>query len=187
MREEIGCDASGLSISLGRKLCQGDLKAATMSDFRFSTQLRVRWSECDAQDIVFYGSYMDFLDVGQGAYYRRLGIMMYDTQGRKAFDTATVKATLEYVSPARVDDVLDIAVRMSRIGTTSLTSEYRIRHSELGTEIMRAELIHVNYDSDLATKRPVPDGLRELIETFEATGEVQPLERFPDLAGFTRA
>ena len=158
-----------------------------MGEFRFSTQLRVRWSECDAQDIVFYGSYMDFLDVGQGAYYRNLGIMMYDAQGRKAFDTATVKATLEYVSPARVDDVLDIGVRMARIGTTSLTSEYEIRHSESRTEIMRAELIHVNYDSDIGEKRPVPDGLREVIETFEATGVAAPLDRFADLSGFTRA
>ncbi len=158
-----------------------------MGEFRFSTQLRVRWSECDAQDIVYYGAYMDFLEVGQGAYYRNLGFMLYDIQGRKAFDTATAKATLEYVAPARVDDVLDIGVRMARIGTTSLTSEYEIRHSESGVQIMRAELIHVNYDSDIAEKRSVPDGLREVIETFESTGVAPSLDRFPDLSGLTRA
>ena len=35
------------------------------TDFQFATQLRVRWSECDAQGIVYYGAYMDYLDVAQ--------------------------------------------------------------------------------------------------------------------------
>ena len=33
--------------------------------FKFHTGLRVRWMECDAQGIVFNGSYLNYLEVGQ--------------------------------------------------------------------------------------------------------------------------
>jgi len=44
-----------------------------IEDFKFHTSLRVRWMECDAQGIVYNGSYMDYLEVGQAEYYRNLG------------------------------------------------------------------------------------------------------------------
>ena len=87
------------------------------TDFKFATQLRVRWSEGDAQGIVFYGVYLDYLDVAQAEYYRNLGLRLYDPEGRRSFDTATVKATLEYRSPARVDDTLDVHARVGDLNT----------------------------------------------------------------------
>ena len=70
------------------------------NDFRFSMSLRVRWSECDAQGIVFNGAYQNYLEVAQAEYYRNLGIRLYGEISRKHFDTATVKITLEFITPA---------------------------------------------------------------------------------------
>ncbi len=139
-------------------------------DFRFQCTVRVRWSEGDPQGIVYNARYFDYSEVAQAEYFRNLGIRLYDEESRKRFDTATVKATLEFKSPARVDDVLEVHTRVSAIGSSSLTmvSElYRERSDEL---LMRAELVYVNYDSDAGVSRAVPDDLRKLIEGFEQTG-----------------
>ena len=39
-------------------------------DFRFHHRLRVRWSEVDAQQVVFNGHYLNYLDVASGDYWR---------------------------------------------------------------------------------------------------------------------
>ncbi len=51
--------------------------------------------------IVFNGAYFDYLEVAQAEYFRNLGFILYDPDGRRHFDTATVKATLEYISPGQ--------------------------------------------------------------------------------------
>ena len=158
-----------------------------VKDFRFRCQLRVRWAECDAQGIVFNGAYFSYLEVAMAAYYRNLGIALYDPEGRRHFDTATVKATLEYISPALVDDVMDIYWHVERIGNSSITTSAEFYNSRSGDLILKAEVIHVDYDSDAGTSRPVPDDLRRLIETYEATGDVIPLDELPGLEGVARA
>ncbi|MXY21401.1 MAG: acyl-CoA thioesterase [Dehalococcoidia bacterium] len=155
-------------------------------DFRFSCTERVRWSDCDAQGIVFNGSYFDYLEVAQADYFRNLGFVLYDPDGRRHFDTATVKATLEYISPARVDDLIEICWKVERIGNSSLTTRSEIHNRASGDLLLRAEIIYVNFDSDASVSRRVPDDLRTLIETYEKTGEIIPLDKLPGLAGLAR-
>ena len=156
-------------------------------DFRFICTERVRWSDCDAQGIVFNGSYFDYLEVAQAEYFRNLGFVLYDPGGRRHFDTATVKATLEYISPAKVDDLIDIHWKVERIGNSSLTTRSEIRNRASGGLILRADIIYVNFDSDAGVSRRVQDDLRTLIETYEKTGEIIPLDELPELDGLTRA
>ena len=153
------------------------------TDFKFATQLRVRWSECDAQGIVFYGVYLDYLDVAQAEYYRNLGLRLYDPEGRRSFDTATVKATLEYRSPARVDETLAVHARVARIGSTSITYRYEVYGADTGLLVVEAEVVAVDYDAEAGASRRVPDGLRAAIDIFEATGVAPPLKDYPDLSG----
>jgi hypothetical protein len=43
----------------------------------------------------------------------------------------------------------------------------------------------VGYDTATESTRPVPDAIRELVTHFEETGEVLPIEQFPELAKAT--
>ena len=95
-------------------------------DFRFGCPLRVRWQECDAQGIAFNGSYLGWLEVVQAEYFRNLGFSIYRIAAAGYFDSAVVKATLEYKAPARVDEMLDLRARVARIGNTSLTLQAAI-------------------------------------------------------------
>ena len=152
------------------------------SDFKFKTPVRVRWMECDAQGIVYNGAYLGYLEIGQAEYYRNLGIAIYTLPKSGYIDFAVVKTTLEFKAPARVDDIIELHVRVSNIGNTSLTLNLEI-FPEGGDRLLTSiEAIYVGYDAAAETTKRVPDDIRRLVNHFEETGEVLPIEQFPELA-----
>ena len=151
------------------------------SDFKFHTGLRVRWMECDAQRIVFNGSYLNYLEVGQAEYFRNLGFSIYRIAQRGYFDSAVVTVTVEYKSPARVEDDIDVFVAVTNIGNTSLTLDAEIYLQSSDRLLTTIHAVYVGYDASTGETRPVPDAIRRLIGHFESTGEVLPLDQFPEL------
>ena len=152
------------------------------ADFQFHTSIRVRWMECDAQGIVFNGAYMDYLEVGQSEYFRNLGFSIYRVAQTGFFDTAIVKTTLEFKSPARVDEMLDLYVRVGSFGNSSFHLDMEIYQQPDGLLLTAVQGIYVGYDARTGTSHRVPNEIRELVNHFETTGEVLPLDRFPALA-----
>lgn len=151
-------------------------------DFKFHTSVRVRWMECDAQGIAFNGAYMGYLEVAQAEYFRNLGFSIYKIAQRGYFDSAVVKATLEFMAPARVDDVLELHARVSRIGNTSLTLDVEIYTQGSARMLTTIEAVYVGFYAESGATRPVPDEIRKLVNHFETTGEALPLVDFPKLA-----
>ena len=152
------------------------------SDFKFHTTIRVRWGECDRQGIVYYGAYLDYLETAQGAYFRNLGFSLYKLAETGHFDTATVKVTIEYKAPARVEDLLDVYFRIGRFGSTSLTALMEIYGHGTETLLTSAEAVYVGYDASTGEKKQVPDDLRAVVGTYEDTGVPPSLDPFPELA-----
>ena len=152
------------------------------SDFKFSTQVRVRWMECDAQGIVFNGAYLGYLEVAQAEYFRNLGFSIYRIARNGYFDSAVVKADLVFKAPARVDDVLELFARVARIGNTSITLLVEIYPRDSERLLTLIEAVYVGFYAEAGTTRPVPDAIRALVDHYEATGEALGLESFPDLA-----
>ena len=152
------------------------------ADFRFSTQVRVRWMECDAQGIVFNGAYLGYLEIAQAEYFRNLGFSIYRIAQNGYFDSAVVKADLEFKAPARVDEMLELFARVERIGNTSITLLVEIYAAESDRLLTNIEAVYVGFHAESGATRRVPDAIRSLVGHFEATGEVQELAGFPELA-----
>ena len=149
------------------------------------TTVRVRWIECDAQGIVYNGAYLGYLEIGQAEYYRNLGFAIYIIPLSGYFDFVVVKSTQEFKAPAKVDEIIELHVRVSNIGTTSLTLNLEI-YPEGGDRLLTSiETVYVGYDAKTESSRPVPEAIRQLVTHFEETGEVLPIEQFPDLAKAT--
>ncbi len=155
------------------------------SDFRFMTKIRVRWMECDGQGIVYNGAYLGYLEIGQAEYYRNLGFAIYIIPQSGYFDFVVVKSTQEFKAPAKVDEIIELHVRVSNIGNTSLTLNLEIYAEGNDRLLTSIETVYVGYDTATESTRPVPDAIRELVIHFEETGEVLPIEQFPELAKAT--
>lgn len=135
------------------------------SDFVFCHGLRVRWAEIDRQGIVFNGHYLTYFDVAITEYWRAIGYPYPDALAQQGCDTFAVKATIEYRAPARYDDVLDVLVRVGRIGRSSMQFLLEIHRGD--TQLIVGELIYVNADAETRKPTPVPAFLREAIARFE--------------------
>ena len=135
------------------------------SDFRFRDRLRVRWAEIDAQKIVFNGHYLMYFDTAMAGYWRALAMPYAQTMAGLGGDLFVRKATVEYFSSARYDDVLDVCLRCARIGTSSIVfSGAAFRQDEL---LVTCELVYVYADPQSQTSRPVPAPLRAVFDAFE--------------------
>ncbi|MEZ5894161.1 MAG: thioesterase family protein [Parvularculaceae bacterium] len=124
--------------------------------------LRVRWAECDAQGIVFNVNYFLYFDVAMTEWLRALGF-----KGDKTLEFFTVHAEADYKGSAAFDDMLDIGVRCTKLGTTSMTLEAAIfRGEELLTT---GKLIYVHADLGTKDKTPLPEDFVARVLAFEKT------------------
>lgn len=136
--------------------------------FPFAHTLRVRYAEIDGQKIVYNAHYLTYIDVAFTEYCRAIGIQFVEAD---EFDTALVKATLEYRRPARLDDLLDIHVSLPRFGNTSFTGRYRISpHGRPAAEDahLEAEIVYVSVTQE-GRPTPIPASVRERIAAMEST------------------
>ena len=135
------------------------------SDFTFYQPLRVRWAEVDRQGIVFNGNYLHYFDVGITEYWRAIGYPYPDALVSHGSDMFVKKASVEYHAPAGYDDVLDICVRVGRIGRSSMQFLLEIYRGD--EHLVAGEVIYVNADPATRKSAAVPRFLREAILGFE--------------------
>jgi acyl-CoA thioester hydrolase len=138
--------------------------------FKYAAFMRVGFSETDAQGVVYYGRYMPYFDLARTEYHRHLGRVALG-----GVDFAMRAMTVEYLAGARFDDLLEIFVRVARIGTTSITYEHAAyRVDDDGTDELMATSTATLVCIDLAERKavPVPGTFRERVAAFEGESVV---------------
>ncbi len=135
-------------------------------DFRFFHRLRVRWAEVDMQKIVFNAHYLMYFDTAVADYWRALALPYEEAMHQLGGDLYVKKAGVEYHGSARYDDQLDIGMKCSRVGNSSMVFTGGVfRGDQL---LITGELIYVFADPATQTSRPVPEALRRILTGFEA-------------------
>ena len=119
--------------------------------------LRVRYSECDAQGVVYFARYPFFFDVAITELWRdRIG--PYDATVQAGSDFVVGEMNVRYRAPALFDDDIDVVIDDVRIGETSLTFEWRIERGE--DLLVEGMLRQVCIEPATKRKKPVPDDVR---------------------------
>jgi YbgC/YbaW family acyl-CoA thioester hydrolase len=132
--------------------------------YRYAAYTRVAFSDTDAQDVVYYGRYMPYFDLARTEYHRHLGTIVL--RGQFAMRAISV----EYHAPARFDDLLEVFVRVERIGRTSVRYDlaaYGLTDDAPDALMASAKQTLVFIDPARRLPQPVPDELRELVAGFE--------------------
>jgi acyl-CoA thioester hydrolase len=131
--------------------------------FKFSARTRVAFSDTDAQGVVYYGRYNPYFDLARVEYLRMLGQLH-----RKAVGDFVMRANdVEYFAPARFDDELEIDVRVSRIGRTSVTFQFAAYRTPDDSLMVTAHQTLVYVDLRERTALAVPDDYRRAVAAFE--------------------
>ena len=132
--------------------------------FKYASFTRVGFSDTDAQGIVYYGRYLPYFDAARVEYHRHLD--MLDTNARE-HELVMRASTIEYLAPARFDDLIEVFVRVSRIGRTSVTYECTAYRCDDDLLLVTAQQTLVLVDLAERRARRIPDELRERIREFE--------------------
>ena len=133
------------------------------SDYRFQTQVRVRLPETDAVGIVYFGNYSVYMDVGRMDYLDHLTLNRADWPIKDLVPGAVVSSSLNFHSPARYNDVIDVHVKIANLGGSSYTFHVLFTRGEEQTVLATGQLTLVWLDEDFKVIQ-MPDDFRTPIE-----------------------
>lgn len=139
-----------------------------MDGFRFSTDLRVRFNETDAQGIVHNAAYLVWLEIARIDYLARVPGGYRGLVADHGVDVTTVEAYVRYRAATRFDDPLRIWARTTDLRGARFRFEYAIeRLAEPEGVVAEGWTAHACVDA--ATLRPIrlPPWLYETLVAFE--------------------
>jgi len=139
--------------------------------FSFSTEVRVRFAETDAQGIAHNSNYLVWFEIARVAYLDAFagGYPKLRVEGIEAF---VLESHVRYLRPARFDDRLRVHTRCGDLRGARFRYEYAIERD--GAVVADGWTAHATVD--FATLRPtrVPEWLVEAIATAEARTRSEP-------------
>lgn len=133
------------------------------TDTPFQLLLRVRYGECDAQQVVFNARYADYIDIAATEYLRAVA-GNYQQLLEQGYDNQVVRLLINWKAPARFDDVLAIRVSTTHIGTTSYSLQMAMNDWHTGRLITLTEATYVMVNAKTLAKTAVPDDFRAKLE-----------------------
>jgi len=129
----------------------------------FRHRFRVRYAECDAQSVVFNAHYFAYFDLALTELFRAV-FGGYESMLERQVDLVVGEASARFLAPARFDDELEVAVSVTRLGTTGVTTRYELHRD--GQLLVEGTLRHVVVNLGTHAKAPIPDWMREGLEAF---------------------
>jgi acyl-CoA thioester hydrolase len=126
----------------------------------FRHTLRVRYSECDLQGVVFNANYVAYFDVIITELWREALGRYSDLLDHNA-DMVVGEVNVRYLGPAGFDDELDFEARLTRVGETAIST--RIDVATSGRPVVEGRMRHVFIEPKSKAKRPMPDHVREAL------------------------
>lgn len=118
------------------------------------------------QRVVFYGHWLNLFDDAFNRFLDWLGMPPEPTFAT-TFDTMVVKAVIEWVSPARFDDLVEIEVVPVRLGRSSFDVRYEA--AVLGRPACSATITYVSVVPVAGGACPIPPDVRARMVALEPT------------------
>lgn len=131
----------------------------------FTHSIRVRYGECDPQDIVFNANWLAYFDVVLTELWReRVG--GYQEMIENGTDMVVAEASVRYLGSARFDDVIEFELSVTRLGTTALST--RLVATVDGRPAVEGTMRHVFVDPQTLEKKAIPEGIRGALAPLAA-------------------
>jgi acyl-CoA thioester hydrolase len=136
-----------------------------VDDFKFSTALKVRFSETDAQGVAHHAAYLDWLEVARVEY---LAQIEGGYQGLRdtGIEATTLEAHVRYLTPARFDDQLVVHARCGDVRGGRFRFDYVIERD--GEPVADGWTTHACVDRRSLRPTRMPAWLRDELARAES-------------------
>ena len=125
----------------------------------------VKMHDTDAAGILFFGNQFRMVHEAYEVVLETIGMSFADILRKTHFFVPIVHAEADYKLPLLVGDKLTITVRLTKIGKTSFSFDYKI-YNQKKNLVGTAKTIHVSVNNRTHKKIPLPPALRRKLETL---------------------
>ncbi len=137
-----------------------------MEGFRFSTEVRVRFAETDAQGIAHHANYLVWFEVARVEYFDRYA-GSYRRFQEDGLEATVVGANVRYLVPARFDDRIRIWARCSEMRGARMKYEYVLERVADGARVADGWTSHACVDAKTLRPTRLPPWLVDAVTAAE--------------------
>jgi acyl-CoA thioester hydrolase len=142
-------------------MMHGDAAARTS----FALPVRVYYEDTDAAGVVYYANYLRYLERARTEWLRALGFDQTALATERGIAFAVRSLDIEYLKPARLDDMLDVVCAVDALGRARLTFHQRV---ERGGELLVVAKVRVACIDALRLKATaIPNDLLARFKTLK--------------------
>jgi YbgC/YbaW family acyl-CoA thioester hydrolase len=107
----------------------------------FRTTRRIEFADTDMAGIVHFANFFRFMEAAEVEFLRSLGLSVAMSWEAIKIGFPRVSASCDYTKPARFEDLLDVSLRVHKIGRKSVT--YSFEFSKGGEVVARGQVSSV--------------------------------------------
>ena len=104
------------------------LREATIK--KFTTKVRVYWSDCDPAGILYYGNFFRFFEIAEEELYYALGWSRVDVLHQLEVGFPRVEAACKFYKPARQGDLMEVTTWIARRSQKSMLFHFEMRREK---------------------------------------------------------
>jgi acyl-CoA thioester hydrolase len=138
-----------------------------VTGFPFSTEIKVRFAETDAQGIAHHASFVVWLEVARVAYLAAHA-GGYQAIRDRGVEALTTEVCVRYQRAAYFDETLRVWARCADVRGARFRYEYRIERD--GELVADGYTLHATVDRDTYQPTRVPAWLADAVARAEAAG-----------------
>jgi 4-hydroxybenzoyl-CoA thioesterase/acyl-CoA thioester hydrolase len=128
----------------------------------FRTTRRVEFRDTDAAGIAHFSVFFKYMEEAEHALWRSLGMSVKHVVDGQAISWPRVSAKCDYHSAVRFEDVLQIEVRIARLGEKSVTFDFRITCDDRLVASGQMTAVHCRFPPHAPPESvAIPDEIRQ--------------------------
>ena len=128
----------------------------------FTWTIRVYYEDTDTCGIVYYANFLKFFERARTEWLRSVGFEQQKVADDLGLRFVIARVECDFKQPARLDDVIDLDVRVARVGSASIVFEQTAKR---GTDVLATARVRAGcVESTTLTPAPLPASLRAAVE-----------------------
>lgn len=125
--------------------------------------VRVYYEDTDAAGIVYYANYLKYAERARTEMLRDLGTENARLLEKEGLAFAVRRCEVDFLKPARLDDLLSVETRLIDVGGASLVADQRVKRDSADLVRMELKLACLSLDGRPAR---LPAALQSRLEEF---------------------
>lgn len=142
-----------------------NLSTNTINMYEHATTVRVRYAETDRMDVVYYGNYAMYFEVGRVEAIRNLGIS-YKALEEMGIILPVVELNIKYLRPAKYDDLITIKSQIKELPKDHVIIFDQEVYNESGKLLTIGQVKLYFMDATMGKRAEMPAILKEKLAVY---------------------